>query len=164
MNKNILAENMRRFYTKNLNEQPEEMAPKAAGETTKPGPSTPWLIADIERANTDPVLMAAIADWVATRNSVEELQYDLKQLANSNTAAATKIADFFQRNQNNAQISNKQIRQATRKYRASQIDGDKAAQGAGMAGAIGGVLAMTIGGVGKMFLDLFRGNRTVNNI
>lgn len=144
--KNILAENMHRFGTKNLAEQ-----------------TTP-LVADIERATADPELMSAIADWVAQYDSAEELQYDMKMLANSNAPAAKKIADFFQRNQNNAQISNKQIRQATRKYRASQIDGDKVAQGGGMAGAIGGVLAMTIGGVGKMFLKLFRSNRTVNNI
>lgn len=152
MNKNILAENMRRFHTKNLNEQPEEMAPKAAGETTKAGPSTPWLIADIERAKTDPELMAAIADWVATRNSVEELQYDLKMLAKTNAVASKKIADFFQRNKNNTQISNKQIRQATRKYRASQIDSDKVAQGAGIAGAVGDVLVLTFSRLGDTVL------------
>lgn len=134
MNKNILAENMRRFGTKNLNEQ-----------------TTP-LVADIERATTDPELMTAIADWVAQYDSVEELQYDMKMMSKTNAAASQKIADFFQRNQNNAQIRNKQIRQATRRYRASQIDSDKVAQGVGMVGTVGGILLLTFGRIGDVLL------------
>ena len=134
MNKNILAENMRRFGTKNLNEQ-----------------TTP-LVADIERATTDPELMAAIADWVAQYDSPEELQYNMKMLPMGNPTVTQKIVDFFQRNKTNDELRRKQVRQATRRYQAGQIDGDKVSGVAATAYDVGLILMLTFSKLGDMFL------------
>lgn len=146
MNKNILAENMRRFHTKNLNEQstPAPVAEPVAEPAIEP----------IQNAKDDSTLMSAIADWAAQHNSIEELTNDIKKLAKSAPDVAKKITDFFQRNKTNVEIRNKQIARATRRYRADQA-GSKVATPAGIAGAVGAVLMLTFGKLGDIFRQSF---------
>jgi hypothetical protein len=104
--KNILAENMRRFNTKNLSVLTESTA-------------------DMERAietASPPDMAQFIADWVMSFGSQEAFEAYLEKLARSGQPPLfiQKILDFLNRNKSDVELRNKQIAKATRSYNLQQ--------------------------------------------
>jgi predicted nucleic-acid-binding protein len=146
MNKNILAENMRRFGTKNLNEQTTPIRIDINGVAMSPEQA-------FEAAKTDEEIQKVLESWVGNYKTVEDIYAELNKLGKTATPEwVTKVLAFFQRNQTNVQLRNKQIARATRKYRANQAD---VANVAGPVGAAGAVLMLTFGKLGDMFRKAF---------
>jgi hypothetical protein len=140
--KNILAENMRRFGTKNLSVLTESTA-------------------DMERAietASPPDMAQFIADWVMSFGSQEAFEAYLEKLARSGQPPVfiQKIVDFLNRNKSDVELRNKQIAKATRRYQAGQIDSDKVAQIAGPAGEVTAILMLTFGRIGDMLRQAFK--------
>ena len=158
MNKNILAENMRRFGTKNLTEQPAETpirtvdSPYEINISPSGVTMTPTEKTILAANDGDPKMEQYVADWIATQPDEAAAQRYIQQIAKQKPQLFKRILQFFERNKTNDELRRKQVRQATRRYRAGQIDGDKVAQGAGMAGTAGAVLMLTFGKLGDMFL------------
>lgn len=159
MKKNILAENMRRFRTKNLTEQSDETTPEGPVKdfpyeiniTPNGATLTPTEKTILAARDGDPKMLQYIADWIAAQPDEETAQRYIQQIAKQKPKLFQRILQFFERNKTNDELRRKQIRQATRRYQAGQIDSDKVAQGAGMAGAVGAVLMLTFGKLGDMF-------------
>ena len=172
MNKNILAENMRRFGTKNLNEQTTPGQPQQVVDANgKPVEDFPYDVrysqtAGITYTPTEKTILAAkdgdphmeqlVADWIAAQPNEQAAQRYIQQIATQKPQLFKRILQFFERNQTNDELRRKQIRQATRKYQASQIDSDKVAQAGGVAGAVGAILMLTFGRIGDMFREAFK--------
>ena len=160
--KNILAENMRRFGTKNLNEQPGESPVHAvdspydinispSGVTMTPTEKT------ILAANDgDPKMEQYVADWISAQPNEAAAQRYIQQIAKQKPQLFKRILQFFERNKTNDELRRKQVRQATRRYQAGQIDSDKVAGIAGPAGTVGGILLLTFGRIGDMFRQAFK--------
>lgn len=157
MNKNILAENMRRFGTKNLNEQPAETPMRTVDSPYEINISpsgvtmTPTEKTILAAADGAPLMEQYVADWISTQPDEASAQRYIQQIAKQKPQLFKRILQFFERNKTNDELRHKQVRQATRRYQAVQIYPDKVAGVVGPAYTDGAILMLTFGQIGDMF-------------